>query len=339
MSAVPITRLADGEVLKGCIAAHARERQLTAEVLAYLAEIDRRRLYLSEGYSSLFVWCVEVLGLSEQSAFKRIRVARASQAIPGLCPAIADGRLNLSTATLLAPHLTTGNAEELIAAVVRKRREDVEKLLAERFPQPDVPTLIMPIAAAAPAPNRTAPAVQSDETKLSPGRVEPAALAAAPIRIAALSPKRYLWQLTATQEMQDDLQRARELLGHAIPNGDVAQVLARALRLLVCREEGRKFAGTERPRRGRASKQARHIAANIRRAVWQRDGGRCTFVGENGRRCESRARLEFDHVEPVARSGQTTAANLRLRCRAHNQYEAERRFGKGFMEAKRRSTA
>ncbi|MEO5988737.1 MAG: hypothetical protein ABIU54_01360, partial [Candidatus Eisenbacteria bacterium] len=44
---------------------------------------------------------------------------------------------------------------------------------------------------------------------------------------------------------------------------------------------------------------------------------------------------EFDHIEPVAREGETTVENLRLRCRAHNQYEAERVFGAGFMERKR----
>jgi 5-methylcytosine-specific restriction endonuclease McrA len=73
----------------------------------------------------------------------------------------------------------------------------------------------------------------------------------------------------------------------------------------------------------------------VKRAVWQRDGGRCTFVGTNGHRCETRRGLEFDHAEPLARGGQATIANLRLRCRAHNQYEAEREFGSDFMRRKR----
>jgi hypothetical protein len=45
--------------------------------------------------------------------------------------------------------------------------------------------------------------------------------------------------------------------------------------------------------------------------------------------------LEFDHILPVARGGESTADNLRLRCRAHNQYEAERTFGAEFMRQKR----
>jgi hypothetical protein len=69
--------------------------------------------------------------------------------------------------------------------------------------------------------------------------------------------------------------------------------------------------------------------------VWERDGGRCTFVSDAGHRCEARARLEFDHAEPVARGGRATVRNLRLRCRAHNQYAAERTFGADFMSHKR----
>jgi hypothetical protein len=72
----------------------------------------------------------------------------------------------------------------------------------------------------------------------------------------------------------------------------------------------------------------------VRRTVWERDRGQCTFVGDTGHRCGARTRLEFDHAEPVARGGRATVETIRLRCRAHNQYEAERVFGAGFMRAK-----
>src|SRR5207247_5002327 len=76
----------------------------------------------------------------------------------------------------------------------------------------------------------------------------------------------------------------------------------------------------------------RHIAGHVRRAVWERDGGRCTFVSEAGRRCPARTRLEFDHVDEV---GRASVAGVRLRCRAHNQYGAECTFGAEFMREKR----
>jgi hypothetical protein len=69
--------------------------------------------------------------------------------------------------------------------------------------------------------------------------------------------------------------------------------------------------------------------------VWKRDQGRCTFVGENGHRCEERRFLEFDHVDPVALGGVASVDRIRLRCRAHNQYEAERVFGAKLMNERR----
>jgi hypothetical protein len=77
------------------------------------------------------------------------------------------------------------------------------------------------------------------------------------------------------------------------------------------------------------------IPAQVRRVVVARDGGRCTFVGSNGHRCGSERFLEFDHIVPVARGGRSTVSNIRLRCRPHNQYEAESAFGIEFMKNKR----
>jgi hypothetical protein len=73
----------------------------------------------------------------------------------------------------------------------------------------------------------------------------------------------------------------------------------------------------------------------VKQAVWQRDGGQCTFTSESGHRCPAREFIEYDHAVPVARGGIATVENIRLRCRAHNQYEAERTFGSEFMKHKR----
>jgi hypothetical protein len=97
-----------------------------------------------------------------------------------------------------------------------------------------------------------------------------------------------------------------------------------------------KFAATDRPRPRRKQGGApRTIPAAVRREVWERDQGRCTFTGDDGHRCGAHTRLEYDHLEPAARGGQATVANLTLRCRTHNQLAAERTFGTGFMERRR----
>ena len=141
--------------------------------------------------------------------------------------------------------------------------------------------------------------------------------------------------MTVSASAHEDLRRAQELLGHAVPGGDVAQVLERALALPVRTLERRKLGKTDQPRKPSRAAKGRGIPAAVRREVTERDGEQCTFVSEAGHRCEARARLEYDHITPVARGGASTVANLRLRCRAHNQPAAERAFGQRFMEEKR----
>ena len=142
---------------------------------------------------------------------------------------------------------------------------------------------------------------------------------------------------------REKLRYAQALLSHAVPSGDVAQILDRALDALIVFHEKRKLGAiTRAPRASRVSTRRpckpdrkRYVPARVRRAVWERDEGQCTFVGETGHRCKAQRFLQFDHIDPVARGGKATVDGMRLRCRTHNQYEAEREFGFAFMRRKR----
>ena len=175
---------------------------------------------------------------------------------------------------------------------------------------------------------------------MSPGSASPAPVAArveilpelpAPLRralVKPLAPERYEIRFTASAETHAKLRQAQDLLRHVIPDGDVAQVMDRALTTLLAELSKRKFAATDRLRPGRArSAEARDPAAEVRRAVWKRDGGRCRFVAKDGRRCSARGRLEFHHLWPTAENGKPSIDNIELRCRAHNLYEADLFYG------------
>jgi len=125
------------------------------------------------------------------------------------------------------------------------------------------------------------------------------------------------------------------LMSHEIPSGEMALVFKAALKIANAQLEKRKFAATNRPGRPWGSASPRCIPADVRRAVAERDQGKCAFVSESGRRCGSRSMLEYDHIEPVGRGGTATVDNVRLLCRAHNQHAAERAFGAEFMDKKR----
>ena len=109
---------------------------------------------------------------------------------------------------------------------------------------------------------------------------------------------------------------------HTLPSGDPAAIVARALQVLVDDLLKKKAAVTAHPRRVSArSDGSRAIPAAVQRAVWKRDGGRCTFEGRLGR-CNARSPLEFHHIVPFARGGPATIDNIALRCRAHNAFQA-----------------
>jgi hypothetical protein len=144
-----------------------------------------------------------------------------------------------------------------------------------------------------------------------------------------LAPERYKLQFTISQETHAKLRRAQALGRHVIPSGDPAEIFDRALTLLVHDLERRRCGAVTSPRA--ASEPvggSRHIPASVKRDVWRRDEGRCAYIGREGR-CTERSFLEYHHVQPYAAGGLTATANIELRCRAHNAYEASLFFGNG----------
>ena len=347
MQGYSLTHLADSKLAQELRAGAADDRSGLAMRLAQIAEFDHRRLYLP-AYPSMYRYCLGELKYSEDAACKRIHVARAARRFPVIFDAIASGRHNLTTADLLVPHLLPETVRELLAASAGMTKAEVSHLLAERFPLPDLPTLVEAVtapAAAMPSSSETTslPSVRASAVSVPerigsidipsmPQRVVPVS---AHTRVVPRSLERYAIQVTVSKATHDKLRKAQALLSHAVPSGDVAEVLDRALDVLIAQLEKRKFGATDRPQAPGASKALRHVPAHVRRAVRARDSDRCTFVDGHGTRCNERKFLEFDHVETVSRGGQAMVSNIRLRCRAHNQYEAERTFGAEFMRHKR----
>jgi hypothetical protein len=161
----------------------------------------------------------------------------------------------------------------------------------------------------------------------------PAARPPTPARrpeVSPLSTQEFLVRFTARASTRDNLRRAQDLLRHALPSGDVAEIFDRALRLFVRDLERMKFAATDRPRPGLGpARGSRNVGATVKRAVAIRDDKRCAFVGKGGRRCNERAFLEFHHVDPYVLDATATpsADAISLRCQAHNKYEGTLYFG------------
>ena len=165
-------------------------------------------------------------------------------------------------------------------------------------------------------------------------------------QIEPLSPARWRVEFTARAELREKLDRARELLSHAVPSGDLSELFERALDALLEKETRKRFgrisklsgAGAERPRKTRTLKESsRHVPVEVERAVWERDAAQCTFVDEQRRRCSERRFLTFEHRQPYARGGPSDRDNLCILCSAHNQASAREAFGPRHIEKKIRA--
>jgi hypothetical protein len=348
------SHLSDPELVAEVARLAGREREATASLIAHLAELYGRRLHERAGFSSLFSYCTDVLRLSDSEAYDRMKAAKVVRRYPAVLTLLASGSVNLTTVRLLAPHLTRKSHERLFAEASGKRKRQVQELLARWFPKPDVVSSVrkLPTPRAAPeAPPIAAPAVADtapppllaayDERVTGDGSGAASAVASAadgpahvtipgPPRplVRPLAPDRYQVTFTATADMCDKLQFAQDLLRHAIPGGDPAQIFARSLDVLIEELVKQKYAATSRPSASRErAEDSRHVPADVKRAVYVRDRGRCAFVGTSGHRCGDRGFVEFHHVVPYAAGGRARMANIELRCRAHNGYEAEVFFG------------
>jgi 5-methylcytosine-specific restriction endonuclease McrA len=306
--------ISDDELLSRVTKLTGSLRELTAQLVEHLAEVEARRLHLVAGYSSMFDFCQKKLGMSEGEAFRRILAARLSRRFPLVLSLLASGDVSLSTLELVRDRLTEENHGELLGAVANKQKREVAQYLATRFPRPDQPSRIQELRS-----------------------IEP------------LSEARFKVEFTASDELRRKLELCQDLMSHANPSRDLGIVIERAVDLLLSELERKRLGQAKRPRRessegveprerqrefSHATKPSR-VTTRVRREVFERDGLQCTYVARDGLRCEARAYLELDHIDPRALGGSNDATNLRVRCRAHNQLWAEQSFGRERVERAR----
>ncbi len=308
-------------------------RRTESLLVAHIAEVDARKLYAREGSPSMFAYCTEVLRLSEAEAYLRIASARASREFPVLLEMLAEGRLHLSGVGKLAPHLTPENAGALLSRATHKTKRQIEELIAEVAPRPDVADLVRRVPAT-PAPGPM-PALSLERRELRPDAVDPVRPRSAPA-VEPLAPGRCKFQFTGSALLRYKLERLQALT-HS--EGDLAAVIEAAVTEKLERLEKGHFAQTLAPRktldRTTTAPLTRHIPAAVRRAVHERDGTRCRYENADGRRCSERTRLEFHHRYPFARGGDHSLPNVALLCRAHNALMAELDCGRRIAGRKR----
>ncbi len=221
MGKICLESISDDRLLERVGILVGRSNELTAELVAYLAEVDRRGLHRAQACSSLFVFCVERLHMSESAAGKRITAARVARRFPVVLKLMARGEVHLTAVNMLAAHLTEENHADVLARARHMSKRQVEKLVAEIAPRPDVRSQVVTLprcagAQVVHAPERAvdAPDSGADATEVNVEHArEPVARSAQgvarkrPAVVAPLSPRRYEIRVTVDEESGPRLRR------------------------------------------------------------------------------------------------------------------------------------
>jgi hypothetical protein len=286
--ALALCGVPDDELLRRLDELVRQSRRVEADLVAHIGEVDERRLFARQAFPSMFAYCTQALHLSEAEAYRRITVARAARKHPRLLAMLRDGRLHLSGMALLVPLLTPQNRDSVLARATHRSKREIEELVAELMPRPDVPSGMRklpdrrrgPVTQGAPstltAESTVDPAL-SPRAELFPGTVgmvarsqvdaAPAGCGASagvgpeawlrlplparprPAVVEPLSPARYKVQFTASAELHDKLERLQALLRTQVQDGDLGAIIDFAVTQTLERLEARRFAKAAAPRK------------------------------------------------------------------------------------------
>jgi hypothetical protein len=151
------------------------------------------------------------------------------------------------------------------------------------------------------------------------------------MQLEPLTPSLQRLHMTVSKQFLDKLDAARKGQGHAQPGASAEKVIEAALDLLLGQQAKRR-AEVKQPRIHPRPSSPSHVTAAVKRAVWARDDGKCTWPLDSGGVCGSTLRLEIDHVVPRGKGGAATVDGCRLICRLHNQLAARQVYGDDWMD-------
>jgi hypothetical protein len=297
-----LKNISDADLLRDTKHYAREEKENGIKVLHHIKEVDARKLFLPK-YSSLYKYCIEELNYSETSAGRRIQTMRLIRDLPEYADKLQEGVVhesNLSTVqtffNLEAKKLKKKYSKEeklkVLKAVEGKSARQTQQVLATISPQS--------------ARKENTKPINTEETEI---------------------------RFTASRALMEKFEKIRNLLGHQLSDQQYASLFEEladlAIRKLEPQPKKEKSAPpTSEPiKKEETVSETRYIPAKVKRAVWARDQGQCSYVGPDGLRCDSKYALQYEHVIPFGKRGKSTFENLKLLCVSHNQFSAIQAYG------------
>jgi hypothetical protein len=327
------------------------EKQNVALLIAHIAEMSRRKAELERGYKNMFEYCTKRLNLCEGSVALRLQVANVSRRFPQILVALAENRISLTVAGLLAAHLEEANVEKLLSDCAGMTKRAAEEYLVGLRPKP----VFTPSIRRQPGPALIHPAVQAttpaSEESLRPVE-EPVQKPrrSTPPLLTPATPEQFNFRFAADRRFKEKLERLAEVLDVENPLKQMAELLERAVDLALDQKDPRrkrerrvdkerKHSSTEAKSRPdeilkEEPQESRYVSSAVQERVHERAGYQCEYRSPDGRRCSSRTGLEIEHERPFAIFRNHDERFLRVLCKRHNRLRAEQVYGARLIQAK-----
>ncbi|OYZ11967.1 MAG: hypothetical protein B7Y39_19000 [Bdellovibrio sp. 28-41-41] len=304
----------------------AGEREILAEIILHIIEVETRKLYLKFGYASLFEYLTQHIGYANGSAQRRIDAARLAMFVPKVVDDLESGDLNLSQVSLIQKSIRAVQSESKTKVDQKTKEELVDLLSNKSFLESEI--LVSQVLDITPV----------EATKITNQKDESVRL-----------------QVTLTKSQWEKLLKMRELLSNSMPSGisnwdQVLEYAADKVIKLKDKSQGKQnsekqnrnlnprhtpepstiqqappqpsiFPQTPKPSQTSpsSSKARQHVPISIQRQVFERDQC-CQYLDKKtGKKCESKWHLHIDHVQPLWANGSNELENLRILCAGHNQ--------------------
>ncbi|MBX3021894.1 MAG: HNH endonuclease [Bdellovibrionales bacterium] len=253
-----------------------------AEMVDFIREVMHRRLWLEYGATSMFDFMTRAhYHYAPSVAQRKIDAARLLQMFPQVKELILSGEVNLTQLGMLAAGLRQKPMppkmqKEILESIRGQTIKNTQVILNERL---------------------------EIEVKTRPK-----------IRVQRDGSVRA--EITFTKEQWEVIERAKDILSHSVPNGELTEVLSYCARFTVAKKDSSLPSMEVKPR------HCQGVSRTARRYVFQRDKT-CCYVHADGRRCDSRYQLQVDHIVSLWRGGRNDVENLQLLCGLHNRYKYE----------------
>jgi hypothetical protein len=298
-----------------------QEREILTNVLHHLREIERRRLFSSLGYKSLFDFTVKRLGYPEDQAYRRISAMKLLKELPEIEEKINQGQISLT-------HI--GLAHSLF--------KHEKKVLQKEMSYEQKLSIFDQIA------NKSVREAERITLSLSS-----TLSVAKKDRVTSVSESLIEMKFTASADLREKIDCLKGWLAHTNPNLTLGELFEKLCDLGLQEWDPSKTAA---PRKRRVINRSLRnscdvsigIACGVGKSIAVASGGSSTkslaqikrevFLKANSKceKCGSSYALEIDHVQPLALGGSNEPGNLRLLCRSCNQRAAIQKLGQNRMD-------